>query len=78
MTWDDVKHITERAVSKTLTLGIVSERLRERLRLVIVRSRFGASFPVAGFMDFTSDASDTKSDLISEAFDIESKEDPGE
>lgn len=69
-----MKHIRERAVSKTLTPGDVSERLSERLRFVIVRSRFGASFPVVGLVDCSSDASATKSDLISEAFDIESEE----
>jgi len=79
MTWDDVKHKAERAVSKTLTLEIVSARLSERLRFVIERSIFGASFPVAGLMDFSSDASDTKSDLISGTVDIDSTQDyPGE
>lgn len=53
MNWDDVKHITKREVSKTLILGIVPERLSERLRFTIVRSTFVDSFPVAELMEFS-------------------------
>lgn len=75
LTCGAVKHMRESAVSKTRTLGAVSERLSKRLRFPTTCSRFWSSFSFSFSARVstsrTFDASAVKREVISGNFDIE-------